>query len=147
MDIKAQLSDWSVKRVLIDPSNSTDILYWEAFKGMNMDTSGFLPSKGTLSGFSGEQVHVLGHVPIMTIFGSGRNSKSIKLKYLIMNTLSPYNIIIGRPTFNALGEVLSTLYLTMKFPLEGRHVGTIKRDQGLVRKCCKDNLKLKRKTL
>lgn len=38
MVIKVQIHDWSIKRVLIDLGSSTDILYWEAFKGNNMDT-------------------------------------------------------------------------------------------------------------
>lgn len=132
--------------MIIDPDSSTNILYWEALKGMNMNTSEFLPFKGTLDGFFGEQVQVLSHVPMMTIFGSGRNSKSIKVRYLIMNASSPYNII-RRPVFNALEAVLSTLYLTMKYPLEGGYVGTVKGDQGLARKCYKDSLKLNKKTL
>ena len=53
MLIKVQIHDWGVKRVLMDSGISTDILYWDAFKGMNIDTSKLLPLKGTLVGFSG----------------------------------------------------------------------------------------------
>lgn len=71
--------------MLIDSENSTDILYWDAFKGMNMDTFKLLPFKGTLVGFSREQVWVLEHLPSMTVFGSGDNSKGIKVRYMIVN--------------------------------------------------------------
>ena len=37
--------------------------------------------------------------------------------------------------------------MTIKYPLEGGQVRTDKRDHGLARKCYKDNLKLKKKTL
>lgn len=40
---------------------------------------------------------------------------------------------------------LSTLYLTLKYPFEYVHVGVIKGDQGLARKCYKDSLTLKKK--
>lgn len=110
MVIKVQIHDWNVKKVLIDPGISVDILYWDAFKGINMDTSELLPFKGTLVGFSGEQVQVLEHLPLMTIFGSGSNAKGIRVRYLIVNASSPYNIIIGRPNFNASEEVLSIVY-------------------------------------
>lgn len=76
--IKLQNHDWSIKRVLIYPSSFSYILYREAFKGMNMDTSELLPFKGTLVVFSREHVQVLGHLPIMTIFGSEDNAKGIK---------------------------------------------------------------------
>lgn len=82
----------------------------------------------------------------MTAFGSGRSTKGIKVRYLIVNASSPYNIIIGRSAFNALEASLSTIYLTMKYSLEGGEVGIIKGDQGLARKCYKDSLKLKKKT-
>lgn len=115
-----------MKRVLIDPISSADILYWDAFKGMNMNLIYLLPFKGTLLGFSGEHIQVLGHLHIMTIFGSGENAKGVKVRYLIVNTSFPYNIIIGRPAFNALEAVLSNLYLTLKYPLDDGCVGEIK---------------------
>lgn len=83
MVIKVHIHDWSVKRVLIDLVTSTKILYWDAFKGMNMDTYELLPFKGTLVNFYGEQVHVLGNLPIITVFGSGGNAKGIKVRYMI----------------------------------------------------------------
>lgn len=74
--------------MLIDSGSLADILYWDAFNGMNMDTSELLPLKGILVGFSGEQVQVLGHLPIMIIFGSGSNAKCIQVRCLVMNTSS-----------------------------------------------------------
>lgn len=81
----------------------------------------------------------------MTVFGSGDNAKGIKVRYLILKASSPYNIIIGRPTFNIMEVALSTIYLTMKYPLDDGRVGVIKSDQGLARKCYKDSLSRKRR--
>lgn len=97
---------------MVDPGNSAGVLYWDAFKGMNFDTTELLPFKGTLVGFSIEHVQVSGHFPIMTTFGSRDHAKSIQVRYLIVIVVSPYNIIIDRPSFNDLEAVLSTLYLT-----------------------------------
>ena len=52
--IKVQIRYWSVKRVLVDPGSSADVLYWEAFKGMEFDKTELLPFNGTLVRFSGE---------------------------------------------------------------------------------------------
>lgn len=90
-------------------------------------------------------MQVLRHLPVITTFGSGDNTKSFKVRYLIINASSPYNIIIGIPSFNALEVALSTLYLTLKYPLEDGHVGVLKGDKGLARKCYEDSLKLKKK--
>lgn len=83
-------------------------------------------------------------MPIVTVFGSGHKAKSVKVRYLIVNVTSPYNIIIGRPAFNALEAELSTMYLTMKYPLSNEEVGVVRGDQGLACKCYKDSLKLKK---
>lgn len=120
-------------------------MYWDAFKGTHFNITKLLPFKGTLVDFSGEQVQVLGHLPVIITFGSKDNAKSVKVMYLIVNVASPCNIIIGRPSFNALEATLSILYLTLKYPLEDDRVGMIKGDQGLTRKCYKDRLKLKNK--
>lgn len=69
---------------------------------------------------------MLGHMPVLTLFGSGDNAKSLKVRYFIMNVASPYNIIIGKLDFNSLEVALSTLYLTMKYPLCGRRIDVIR---------------------
>lgn len=84
---------------------------------MNFDITELFPFKGSLVRFSGEPVQVLGHLSMITTFGNGENTKSIMGKYLIVNTISPYNIIIGRPSFNALEEALSVPHI--EIPSEG----------------------------
>lgn len=56
MVLKLQTNDWNVEQILIDSGSYVDILYWDAFKGMNMDPCDFLAFKGTLVGFSSEHV-------------------------------------------------------------------------------------------
>lgn len=114
---------------------------------MNFDITELFPFTGSLVGFSGEPTQVLGHLPMITTFGNGESSKSIMVKYLIVNVASPYNIIIGRPSFIALKAKLSTLYLTLKYPLKDSQTGRVKGDQEIERKCYKNSLKLKKKSL
>ena len=134
MVIKVQIWDLSIKRVLVDPGSSADVLYWDSFKGMDFDTTELLPFKGCLVGLSGEQVHVLRHMSLLTTFGNEANAKTVWVRYLIVNAASPYNIIIGMPSLNTLEASLSTLYLTMKYPMGKGRVGVVKGDQGLARK-------------
>ncbi|GAU32582.1 hypothetical protein TSUD_146960 [Trifolium subterraneum] len=102
------------------------------------------PYSGTLVGFAGEQVDVMGHITLYTTFGEDENAKTIKVRYLVVKTLfTSYNIIIGRPTFNALGAVMSTLYLSIKYPLNNGKVRVVKGDQVLARKCYESSLKIR----
>lgn len=81
---------------------------------------------------------------MMTTFGNGENAKSVMVRYLVINVASPYDVIVGRPSFNDLEAVLSTLYLTLKYPLKDGRVGIIKGDQRIARICYKDSMKLKK---
>lgn len=38
MVINLHIGSWDVKRVLIDPGSLADILYWEAFQGVRLDS-------------------------------------------------------------------------------------------------------------
>lgn len=53
--------------------------------------------------------------------------------YLVVDTTSSYNNILGRPTLNLLVSVLSILHLILKYPLLDKHVGTIKGDQAITK--------------
>lgn len=48
------------------------------------------------------------------MFDSNASTKMIEFKYLMVNFLSHYNIILGRLDLNLLGEVLSILQLSLK---------------------------------
>jgi hypothetical protein len=103
-----------------------------------------MPYNGTLMGFAGEQVEVMGYTTLLTTFGENDNAKTIKVRYLVVKTpFTSYNIIIGRPAFNALEAAMLTLYLSIKYPLEDGRVGTIKGDQALAIRCYESSLKIK----
>ncbi|GAU49430.1 hypothetical protein TSUD_181770 [Trifolium subterraneum] len=124
--------------------SSVDILYWDAYKAMRLSDEQLKPYSGTLVGFAGEQVDVMGHITLYTTFCEDENAKTIKVRYLVVKTLfTSYNIIIGRPAFNALGAVMSTLYLSIKYPLNNGKVGAVKGDQVLARKCYESSLKIR----
>ncbi|MCI49870.1 gag-pol polyprotein, partial [Trifolium medium] len=76
--IQVQILNCDVKRILIDSGSSADIMYWEAFKVMQPAGEQLKPYNGTLVGFAGEQVEVMGHVTLLTTFGVKENAKTIK---------------------------------------------------------------------
>lgn len=63
---------------------------------------------------------------------------------MVINAHTSYNVIVGQPTLNRLGAVVSTLHLTMKYPLEGKGIRTIKVDQPMARRCYQNMLKSRR---
>lgn len=81
---------------------------------------------GYLTGLSGEKVHIMGYVTLEITCGNGMFFRLIDVNYLIMDALSSYNIIIGRPALNTLEPVVSTMYLALKYSLPRGQVGTIR---------------------
>jgi hypothetical protein len=146
--IQVQILNCDVKRVLIDSGSSTEIMYWDAFKAMQLSNEHSLSYNGTLVGFAGKQVEVMRYTTLLTTFGEEENAKTIKVRYLVVETpFTSYNIIIGRPAINALEAVISTLYLSIKYPLDNGKVGSFKGDQALARRCYESSLKIKRRQI
>ncbi|GAU41237.1 hypothetical protein TSUD_280360 [Trifolium subterraneum] len=144
--IQVQIWSCDVKRVLIDSGSSVDILYWDAYKAMRLSDEQLNTYYDMLVRFSGEQVHVMGHITLYTTFGEEENAKTIKVGYLVVKTpFTSYNIIIGRPSFNILGAVMSTLYMSIKYPLNNGKIRVVKGDQALARKYYESSLKIRHK--
>jgi hypothetical protein len=70
------------------------------------------------------------------------HAKTIRVKYLVVNSPNCYNIIIWCPSFNLLFVFHSIKYLIMKYPLEKGSVGTIRGDQKIAMECYHNNLRL-----
>nr|KYP52865.1 hypothetical protein KK1_025251 [Cajanus cajan] len=136
---------YNVKRVLIDQGSSADILFWETFEGMKIPNDRLIPYAGTLVGFAGDQVIARGYTDLETTFGQGAQMKTVVVRYLVVNAQSSYSILIGRPTLNKLGAVVSTSHLKVKYPLPNGTVGTLRVDQEVARKCYGDSLKARRR--
>ena len=84
---------------------------------------------GDLVGFSGERVNVLGVVELRTTFGAEPNIKTIGGQYLVIDSQAPYHMILGRPSLNTLGVVVSTPHLALKFLISPTDVRVVHVDK------------------
>jgi hypothetical protein len=73
--IQVQILNCDVKIVLMDSGSSADIMYWEAFKVMQLSNEHLMPYNDTLVGFAGEQVEVMGYTTLLTTFGETTTPK------------------------------------------------------------------------
>jgi len=135
----------NVHRVLIDQGSSADVMFLDAFVGLQIPRDQLMPFDGVLVGFSGEQVEVRGYVNLRTTFADEHTAKTIMIKYIVVKAPSSYNMLLGRPSLNKLGAVVSTVHLKMKFPTEGKVV-TMKVDQKTAQKCYEKSLRTRRDT-
>ena len=117
-----------VHRVLVDQGSSANVMFLTTFNQLQLSTDQLRPYTGCLYGFAGDKVEFRGHIELRTTFTNGASSRTTSIRYLIVNTLSAYNILLGRPSLNRLGAVPSTRHTKMKLPSLEKAVITIKSD-------------------
>ncbi|GAV70637.1 hypothetical protein CFOL_v3_14135, partial [Cephalotus follicularis] len=91
---------FTMKRILIDSGSSTDILYKHAFDQLKILVDQLKPVKTPLVGFAGEMVHPLGSMDLSVVIGTAPRQTQVQMTFLVVDTPSPYNAIIGRPGLN-----------------------------------------------
>lgn len=67
----------------------------------------------------------LGYLDLDTIFGENENVKVLRVRYLVLQVVASYNVIIRRNTLNRLCAVISTAHLAVKYLLNNDKIGRI----------------------
>ena len=132
-----------VHRVLVDQGSSADVMFWPTFNKLQLSPDQLRPYTGCLYGFAGDQVEVRGYIELRITFTDGTTARTERIKYLVVNAPSAYNILLGRPTLNRLGAI-PTRHMKLKLSSMEGTVITIKSDQAEARRCYENSLKQKR---
>ncbi|GAV80602.1 LOW QUALITY PROTEIN: hypothetical protein CFOL_v3_24062, partial [Cephalotus follicularis] len=99
--VTLQVALFTMKRILIDSGSSVDILYKHAFDQLRIPADQLKPVKTPLVGFAGEMVHPLGSIDLSVVAGTPPPTH-VEMTFLVVDTPSTYNAIIGRPWLNLL---------------------------------------------
>ncbi|KAJ3701189.1 hypothetical protein LUZ61_004894 [Rhynchospora tenuis] len=123
-----------VGRILIDTGSSADIIYYETLKKLHLQNHPLKPMATPLTGFTGDQLMPLGVIDLPVVFGESPRDVVSRVSFVVVNTPSPYNIILGRKALNDIGAIASTPHLKVKFPTRSG-VGTLRGEQQVARTC------------
>ncbi|GAV57711.1 LOW QUALITY PROTEIN: hypothetical protein CFOL_v3_01247, partial [Cephalotus follicularis] len=93
---------FTMKRILIDSGSSADILYKHAFDQLRIPADQLKPVKTPLVGFTGETIHPLGSINLSVFAGTAPRQTQVEMTFLVVDTPSPYNAIVGQPGLNLL---------------------------------------------
>jgi len=119
MVISVVIAGKKVHRVLVDQGSSADVMFWSTFNKLQLSSDQLRPYTGCLYGFAGDQVEVRGHIELSSTFTDGVASRTENIRYIVVNTPSAYNILLGRPALNRLTAVASTRHMKIKLPALG----------------------------
>lgn len=101
-----------VRRILVDGGSSVNIIRLETLKKMNIPESEIVSRSIVLVGFSGETKDTIGEIKL-PVYIEGVNSLQ---KFSVIDSLSCYNIILGRPWIHDMKAVPSTYHQCVKLP-------------------------------
>ena len=100
------IAKYEVKRILIDNGSSANVLFFSVLKEMELDKSNIEHTGIVLTSFNGEST--LGVWTLrLPVYAGGENKL---FTFLIMDCLSAYNIILGRPWIHDMRAVPSTYH-------------------------------------
>ena len=98
------------------------------------------PVNTCLRGFSGERALPLGSVQLVLTLGDPPCQATTTVRFLIVDALSAYNMLLGGPSLNSIRVVLSAYHTVIKFPT-ANGVGMVRGNQHIARECYSASLK------
>ena len=140
--IRVVVANKTIHRVLVDNGGSADIIFTSAFDKMGFGREKLEPDNTHLLGFSGERVLPLGSIQLVLTLGDSPCQATMAVRFLIVDAPSAYNILLGRPSLNAIRAIPSAYHMIIKFPTTNG-VGMVRGDQRLARECYSASMKQK----
>ena len=138
--VRAIVANTTVHRVLIDNGSSADIIFASAFEKMGIGREKLDPINTHLWGFSGEKVLPLGSIQLVLTLGEPPCQATTTTRFLVVDAPSAYNMLLGRPSLNAIKAIPSAYHMIIKFPtMHG--VGMVRGDQLVARECYTNSMK------
>ena len=110
--VKAQISSFLVKKVMVDQGSEVDVMYPDLFKGLGLKNEDLLKYSTPLVGFNGKVVIPEGQISLPV----NMEGKEVVVLFTVVASFSPYTVILERPWMHAMGAIPSILHVKVKFP-------------------------------
>ena len=140
--IRVVVANKAIHRVLVDNGSSTDIIFASAFKKMGIGRDKLEPVNTHLRGFSRERVLPLGSIQLALTLRDPPCQATTTVRFLVVDAPSAYNVLLGRPSLNAIRAIPSAYHMVVKFPTMNG-VGTVRGDQRVARECYSASMRQK----
>ena len=132
--IRAVVANKTIHQVLVDNGSSVDIIFTTAFNKMGIRREKLEPVSTHLQGFFGEKVLPLGLIQLVLTLGDPPCQAITAVRFLIVDAPYAYNMLLGRPSLNAIKAIPSPYHMMIKFPTTSR-LGMVRGDQRVSREC------------
>ena len=140
--IRVVVANKTIHRVLVDNESSADIIFASAFDKMGIGREKLELVNAYLRGFSGERVLPLRSIQLVLTLGDPPCQATMTVRFLIVDAPSAYNMLLGRPSLNAIRAIPSAYHMVIKFPT-ANEVGMVRGNQRVARECYSASMKQK----
>ncbi|XP_059664111.1 uncharacterized protein LOC132309867 [Cornus florida] len=130
--ISLLVSNCMIKRVLIDPGSSANIITKTVFEQLEIPSSSIRPTSSPLIGFYGTRVDPLGVIDLSVTAAK----RTLKENFVLTEIHPSYNLIMGRGWIHRMRGVPSTLHQVMRcLSPDGKEVIILWGDQVAAKEC------------
>ena len=140
--VRDVVANKTVHRVLVDNESLAYIIFTSAFNKMGIEREKVEPVNTHLRGFSREKVLPLGSIQLVLTLEDPPCQATTTARFLIVGAPSAYNMLLGRPSLNAIKGIPSAYHMMIKFPTVSG-VGMVRGDQRVARECYSASMKQK----
>ncbi|XP_061349761.1 uncharacterized protein LOC133294994 [Gastrolobium bilobum] len=133
--IQEIIANFGVNRVFVDHGSSADILFLLCFRVLGFTVNDLTPAAGELPVFNATTTKPLGVINLRLSLGTPPTSRSADIRFLVLDTPSAYNTILGRRMFVTFEARVSHPHVVMKFIARDNKVATVRGDQIVARSC------------
>ncbi|RVW72332.1 hypothetical protein CK203_055453 [Vitis vinifera] len=117
--LSLEMGDFDVRRILVDPGSSVDLLQASVISHMGRDLIGLENLGRILSGFNGAATTSLGDIVLPVQVGP----VTLNVQFSVVQDLSPFNVILGRTWLHYMKVILSTYHqMAIKISEESTHL-------------------------
>ncbi|XP_021725288.1 uncharacterized protein LOC110692561 [Chenopodium quinoa] len=141
-----RIANWEVDKILIDGGSSANIIYISAFNELKLDRKDLKRVNYEVTGFNGSRLTPKGIIELSVRVGERSRRRDVQAEFLVINSPSPYNVIMGRPLIHKIGGVVSTYHLAMAYTNNEGWLAKLSGSQKTTQQCYITALKQPAKT-
>ncbi|XP_016168479.1 uncharacterized protein LOC107611027 [Arachis ipaensis] len=146
MVITARVGTGLVKRILVDTSADSNIMFRNVFDVLGLRDTDLKTHQHGVVGLGDNFINPDGIISLPVSIGSGRERRTVMTVFVVLGDSTAYNIIMDRETINELRAIIYTKLLVMKFVSDNGSIGSIKGDLETAVACDNASLSLRKKS-